>query len=63
VFDNLRGTVSFKDRAGGTDITINQEGFKNDEDAQMCQDGWMFSLTNLANYLAQAPHQVSSGLT
>ena len=55
IFDNLTGSVSFRDRAQGTDITITQEGFKNEEDAQMCEEGLVFSLTNLTNYLAQVP--------
>lgn len=51
VFDNIKGSVSFRDRAGGTDITITQEGFKNNEEAQMCEEGWMNSLTNLNHFL------------
>lgn len=52
VFENLQTTVDFESKAGGTEMRIRQSGFKNEEQSQMCRDGWDRSfelLTELVN--------------
>lgn len=61
IFDKLKGAVSFRDRAAGTDITITQEGFKNEEEALLCEEGWVSSLTNLTNILSQTFEKPAAG--
>lgn len=52
ILENLETTVDFQAKTGGTEVRIRQSGFTNDEQYQMCQEGWDKSfelLTDLVN--------------
>lgn len=54
VFENLSGSVYFHDKDSGTEITVIQHGFQNDDQARQCEQGWYECLMNLTEYLARA---------
>jgi uncharacterized protein YndB with AHSA1/START domain len=48
LFENLETSVDFVAKTGGTELRIRQAGFKNEEQANMCQEGWEQSLDLLS---------------
>ena len=53
LFENLKGSVSFRDMNGGTEVTVMQEGFNDVEAERMCEQGWIDSLNHLTDFLNQ----------
>jgi uncharacterized protein YndB with AHSA1/START domain len=59
IFENLNGSISFRDKDRGTEIHIIQEGFIDDEQDRMCEQGWVDSLINLSTYLGRQQNHSS----
>lgn len=53
IFENLNGSITFRDKDRGTELHIIQEGFVNEEKERMCEQGWVDSLINLSTYLGR----------
>jgi len=59
LFENLNGSISFRDKDRGTEVWIIQKGFINDEDERMIEQGWVDSLVQLSTYLGTSGKQSS----
>ena len=51
IFTNLVCEVIFKKVAGGTEISINQKGFPDEESMKSCEESWNQCFDNLSNLL------------
>lgn len=63
LMENLPCKISFRDKTGGTEVTVIQTGFKDKKTEQECEQGWADSLNQLAGFLEQdAPYRQRPGL-
>lgn len=51
LFENLEAVTHFKALQGGTEITIVQSGFPDEESLRSCEESWHQCLSNLTNLL------------
>ena len=52
IIENLEGSVLFKKVAGGTEISVTQRGFPDEQSLKSCEEGWNQCMDNLSNLLS-----------
>lgn len=53
IFENLEGIVEFTTKPGGTEVRVIQRGFRDEEGALECEQGWKQSLDHLYDLIGR----------